>query len=102
MSDEKERRSRQRFDKEFKREAVDRLHSSGKGLAQVARELGVNENNLRNWSEKFKAKEVTETGMTLQELQAENRRLRKEVLERTEEVTILKKAATFFATHGKG
>jgi len=62
----------------------------------------VHENNLRNWVEKYTPKKLTEAGESIEELRAENRRLRKENAERAEEVAILKKATAFFATHGKG
>lgn len=102
MQQVSEKRSRQRFDEQYKKAAVEMMTQSHKSLRQVARELNVNENNLRNWVEKYSAKEQTESGVSVQELQAENRRLRKEIAERNEEVAILKKATAFFATHGKG
>ena len=102
MSEKAVKRERQAYDESFKREAVTVLTTSKKTMAQVARELGVHENNLRNWSEKYGKHESTEGGKTIQELVAENKRLGKEVAERAEEVAILKKATVFFATHGKG
>lgn len=102
MSEKVTKRQRQQYEESFKREAVTVFESSKKTLTQVARELGVHENNLRNWSEKYGKQETTESGTTLQELLAENKRLRKEVAERAEEVAILKKATAYFATHGKG
>lgn len=102
MQEGSEKRSRQHFDEQFKREAVEMMMQSKKSLRQASRELGVRENNLRNWVEKYSPKPSTESGESIQELQAEIRRLRKENAERAEEVAILKKATAFFATHGKG
>jgi len=102
MQESPEKRSRQRFDEQFKKEAVEMMTQSKKTLRQASRELGVNENNLRNWAEKYSPKASSENGQSTQELQAENRRLRKELAERSEEVAILKKATAFFAIHGKG
>jgi len=95
------KRSRQTFDENFKKEAVSVFQSSKKSLKQVALELGVHENNLRNWIEKYAPKESENDGPSVQELQSEVRRLRKELAERAEEVTILKKATAFFATQTK-
>ncbi len=91
MQDSSEKRSHQRFDEQFKKEAVEMMLQSKKTLRQASRELGVNENNFRNWVEKYYPKASVEGGLSLQELQAENRRLRKELNERVEEVAILKK-----------
>jgi transposase len=44
-----EKRKRRRFTAEYKAEAVKRLDESGKGLQQVADELGVHANQLRGW-----------------------------------------------------
>src|SRR3954470_14153539 len=44
-----EKRKRRRFTAEYKAEAVKRLEESGKGLQQVADELGVHANQLRGW-----------------------------------------------------
>ena len=37
------------YSKEFKREAVQLLRSSGRPIAQLAKELGVSPQSLRNW-----------------------------------------------------
>ena len=41
--------SRRRFDQDFKEGAVRIVRETGKPVAQVARELGVNEGTLGNW-----------------------------------------------------
>src|SRR6266545_798043 len=41
--------SRRKFDEDFKQGAVRLVHETGKPIAQVARELGVNEGTLGNW-----------------------------------------------------
>ncbi len=50
---------------------------SGRSATQVASELGVNVQNLRNWKQKFKALPAGQVANTLDALQAENRRLQK-------------------------
>jgi transposase len=42
------------YTKEFKIKAVELLEQSSKSLRQVARELGVAENNLYNWQKQSK------------------------------------------------
>ncbi len=40
---------RKSYTEEFKREAVRLMESSGKPVAQLARDLGINDNNLYRW-----------------------------------------------------
>ena len=41
--------TRRKFDEDFKQGAVRLVRETGKPIAQVARELGVNEGTLGNW-----------------------------------------------------
>ncbi len=43
---------RKSYTEEFKREAVRLMESSGKPVAQLARDLGINDNNLYRWRER--------------------------------------------------
>jgi transposase len=90
--------ARRKFAKEFKREAVRLLHSSGKHLTQVAREIGVRPQVLRAWENMVKAEE--KTGLTTDEL-SELAKLRKDNDRLRMEVEILKKATAFFAKESK-
>ena len=92
------RMARRKFAKEFKREAVRLLESSGKKLTQVARELGVRPHVLRAWQRMVEAE--TKTGLTTDEL-GELARLRKDNDRLRMEVEILKKATAFFARESK-
>jgi len=94
-------RRRRRFTAEFKAEAVRLVASSGKPLAQIARELGLNEQVLRNW--KKQATAVDGSGLVPDRFaqEEENRRLRRELLRVTEERDILKKATAFFANQSR-
>lgn len=40
---------RKSYTEEFKREAVRLMETSGKPIAQIARDLGVNDNKLYRW-----------------------------------------------------
>ena len=73
------------------------MRSSGKPIAQVAAELGVNRETLRSWvrrSEKTGA--LASAGVGQAELE-ELRRLRKQVRELEVEREIPRKAAQYFA-----
>ena len=89
---------RRKFTKEFKREAVRLLRTSGRNQTQVARELGVATSVLGTWMAMVEAEE--KTGLTPEELE-ELKRLRKENARLQMEVEILGKATAFFANRNK-
>ncbi|MBN9753922.1 Mobile element protein [Pseudonocardia sp. Ae168_Ps1] len=75
---------RKRYDREFRDGAVRIVEETGKPIAQVARDLGVNEGTLGNWVARAReAREETE-GLSrgdveeLKRLRAENAELRME------------------------
>jgi len=90
---------RKSYSREFKLSAVKMILEEGMSIAQVSRDLGVNENSLYNWKKKYfedssqlfpgKGKQSPEAEK-IRELEKENRELR---MERD----ILKKATAFFA-----
>jgi transposase len=84
---------------EFRREAVELLRRSGKTVPQLAAELGVSPQSLRNWARQIDVDEGRAEGLTSDERE-ELRRLRREVRTLAEEREILKKAAVFFAKEG--
>jgi transposase len=84
---------------EFRREAVALLRSSGKSVPQLAGELGISPQSLRNWARQIDVDAGKAEGLTSSERE-ELRRLRREVKTLTEEREILKKAAVFFAKDG--
>jgi transposase len=81
---------------EFRREAVALLKSSGKTVPQLAGELGVSPQSLRNWARQLDVDDGRVEGLSSAE-RDELRRLRRELRIVTEEREILKKAAAFFA-----
>jgi transposase-like protein len=88
---------RRKFSSQFKAEAVQLVIETGRPIAEVARDLGVNDGTLGNWVKVWRdanpepvpeLSPVERARMT--ELEEENRRLRMEN-------EFLKKAAAFFA-----
>src|SRR5215210_7718847 len=75
---------------DFRRDAVTLLKSSGKTVPQLAAELGVSPQSLRNWSRQIDVDEGKADGLSSAERE-ELRRLRRELRTVTEEREILKK-----------
>ena len=87
------------YTEEFRRDAVRMIEAEGLTTAELGRRLGVNENLLRKWREKYGTK--SEAHSVLSDLEAENRRLRDENRRLLMEREILEKAAAFFAIKKK-
>src|SRR3954454_14753822 len=95
-----ERQKRRRFTTEFKAEAVKRLLDGGKGLGEVATELGLSPGQLSGWRNEHLAAGSAEAWAAREAEQAELqrlKRLKRENKRLEEEVEILRKAAAFFA-----
>ncbi len=78
------KRPRRKFSDEFKRDAVEIVNSSGKSIAQVARELGIYDSTLGSWVKQDEINRGVRDGVTtaereeVTELRRENARLRME------------------------
>jgi transposase-like protein len=92
-----EKRTRRRFTAEFKAQAVERLLEGGRGLSEVATELGLSPGQLSLWRNEHLAAGSAEALALRKAEQAEVQRLKRENKRLEEEVEILKKAAAFFA-----
>ena len=88
-------RTRPPYPPQFRREAVV-LVRSGVPLKQVAADLGVSEQTLRNWRRRGDIEAGRAEGLTSDERE-ELRRLRRENRRLTQEREILRAAAAFFA-----
>ncbi len=97
------------FPEVFKREAVERVASSGLSAGAVATELGLHETVLRRWIKQF-GSQATGTSRRLipqaispspSDLVAENARLRRENDRLRMEREILKKTVTIFGAGPK-
>ena len=89
---------RRKFSKEFKREAVRLLETSGKSQNQIGRELGIHASLLLDWKQKVEAEK--KSGLNSPE-QEELAKLRRDVDRLRMENEFLKKAAAFFARESK-
>ena len=92
-----EKRTRRRFTAEFKAQGVKRLLEGGKGLSEVATELGLSPGQLSGWRNEQLVAGSAEALAQRKAEQAELQRLKRENKRLEEEVEILKKAAAFFA-----
>ena len=93
------RKKRRIFTKQQRDEAVRIWRQSGKTIAEVARDLDLTENSLRNWAKQAEVDDQgpTETGPLTSEERDELQRLRRENRQLQMEREFLKKAAAFFA-----
>ena len=101
-----EGRRRREFPEAFKREAVERVRTSGMTIIAVAEELGLHETVLRRWIQKFsepgtamprrRAATPALPGSSPADLVAENARRRRENARLSMERDILRKAALIF------
>jgi transposase len=90
--------TRKNFSPEYREEAVKMVLESSRPIAQVARELGLNEGTLGNWVNAYRrAHAGEEPPLTISE-RARLRELEKEVRELKMEREFLGKAAAFFAS----
>ncbi len=90
-------RQRREFTPEYKDEAVKLVINTGRAVATVARELGINEATLGRWVNLFKARQDVDDGALSETERAELARLRKENSELKMDRAFLKKASLFFA-----
>ena len=82
---------------EFRAEAIRLIRTSGKSMAQIARELEVSTETLRLWRKQADIDAgLRHDGLTTEESE-EVRQLRREIKRLREEREILVKAAAFFA-----
>ena len=84
------------YSEEYRREAVELLLSSGRPLSQVAKELGVSANSLRNWRNQ-RLGDGSGGGADGPRGEAELRRLRRENEYLRRQRDILKKAVSILS-----
>ena len=89
-------KSRPPYPPEFRREAVELVRVSGRSVKEIAKDLGVADQTLRNWVSTAAVDAGRAVGLTSDE-KAELRELRRRVRTLEMERDVLKKAAAFFA-----
>jgi len=91
-----------KYPAEFREQAVELVKASGRTVAEVARDLSINDTTLGNWLKADRAERGVPDQNGLLPLTAAERaeltRLRRENAKLRTEREILKKAAAFFAT----
>lgn len=98
MSAEVSRRPRRWYTAEFRDDAVKMVIELGKPIAQVARDLGINEGTLGSWVAKWRDEHPREEQPLNVSERAQWQADRRELAEVRMENEFLKKAAAFFAS----
>jgi len=95
---------KQRYTREFKKEAVRYIVLEGESVSAVAERLGVNANLLYSWKkafvDEFESSRSGEGQPSLKEAVVEIERLRKELRREQRANEILKKTVGYFAKDG--
>jgi transposase len=88
---------RRKYSPEFKDEAARMVVESSRSIAEVAREIQVNETTLGNWVAKYRAEHAADEPPLSMSERARLRELEREVRELRMKSEFLGKAAAFFA-----
>jgi transposase len=89
--EDRQPRNRRQFTAEFKHDAVELVRTTGRPIAEIARELGIYDSTLGNWVRQDRINRGDQDGLStddrarLRELECENTKLRMErdLLKRT-------------------
>ncbi len=91
-----------KFDDDFKQGAVRLVFETGKPIAQVARELGVNEGTLGNWVVKARREQNGADASLSESERTELDRLRKENTELRMQRDVLKRSVALWVDEAMG
>jgi len=94
--------ARRRFDQEFKEGAVRIVRETGRPIAQVARELGINGGTLGNWVGLERRAREGGDGRLSESERAELVRLRRENAELAMERDVLKRSVVLWVKEATG
>jgi transposase len=93
--------SRRKFDQDFKEGAVRLVRETGKPIAQIAKDLGINEGTLGNWVNLDRRRREG-NGSLSEDERAELVRLRKENAELAMERDVLKRSVALWVKDATG
>ena len=94
--------SRRKFDEDFRQGAVRIVWETGKPIAQVARELGINEGTLGNWCALDRRRHGDGSGALSEGERAELVRLRRENAELAMQRDVLKRSVALWVQEAMG
>ena len=95
-------RKYRKFDHDFQQGAVRLVFETGKPIARVARELGVNEGTLGNWVARARRERGDDAGALGEDERAELQRLRKENAELRMQRDVLKRSVALWVDEAMG
>ena len=92
-----------RYDAAFKEGAVKLVIEQGRDAKEVANELGISKDSLKNWIKASGLDPIivnrsNKDAKRIKELEAQNRELRKQATEKDEVIAVLKKSVGTLAT----
>ena len=93
---------RRKFDQDFKDGAVRLVRETGKPIAQIARDLGINEGTLGNWVNVDQRRRESGDGGLGEDERAELARLRRENAELRMRCDVLKRSVALWVEDAMG